>query len=860
VFCLGFVIGYNWAVPNPAKNSRLDPDRLPWLVILSTIGLHGTSLSRGTLFRDLIESMIKMRNSNFTNREKAYRLFSRRQRLRWLPCLLAILPMFLVVSLAGAQEPKDRAAVLERGAAIYRDICASCHGDSGQGVASAYANPLSGDSTVGELTQLIEATMPEGEPEKCVGPDAAAVAAYIHEQFYGPAAQVRNRPPRAMLARLTANQLRQSLADVYAHFAGMAESTDDRGVYGMYFDGTNQKEEHKKIKRVDPVLQFDFGHAGPGESITPDSFSIVWEGSLLADHTGRYEIVVRSSCSFKMDFGRGERVFIDNHVQSGDKTEFRKSIMLTAGRVYPFRIDFVQRKRKTEIPPANISLSWVPPHGIEEIIPTRALIPRMGNGVFPLQSTLPPDDRSYGFERGISVSREWDESTTAASIEFAKIASSELYSRYLRKHKDEPNENRAQLKAFLKELIEVAFRGNVADELLRVYIDSQLEREPDDAEAIKRVLLMALKSPRFLYPLADADRSQSQRVANRLALTFFDSLPSDRWLLDKVNQNALADAGTVRRVAEKMVQDLRTRAKVRSLMHEWLNIASAKEISKSPTAFAGFDAAVAYDLRNSLDAFLDHVIWSETSDYRQLFTADWAFTSERIANYYGQGWAKEESAPSGASKGDLFKTAKDGGLHHGLLTHPYMMSQLAYFDSTSPIHRGVFLIRYMLGRTLRPPNDAFTPLSPDLHPDLTTRERVALQTSPANCQTCHIKINALGFVLENYDAVGRFRESERNKPIESSGGYLSRSDTYVPFQGVGDLANYLAGSDDSHRAFVNRAFQYMVKQPAGAFGPAVLDELTAKFVQSGYNMRQLLVEIAVVAATIPETPHPPKEG
>jgi mono/diheme cytochrome c family protein len=759
-----------------------------------------------------------------------------------------------------AQQVVDRAAVLERGAAIYRKSCASCHGDAGQGVASAYADPLVGDSTAGELTALIEATMPEGEPEKCVGPDAAAVAFYIHEQFYGAAAQVRNRPPRAMLAHLTASQLRQSLADLYSHFAGMAEPTEDRGVYGMYFEGTNQKEEHKKIKRVDPVLQFDFGHAGPGESITPDSFSIVWEGSLLPDHTGRYEIVVRSSCSFKMDFGSRERVFIDNHVQSGDKTEFRKSIVLTAGRVYPFRIDFVQRKRKTEIPPANISLSWVPPHGVEEIIPSRYLIPRMGNGVFPLQSMLPPDDRSYGFERGIAVSREWDESTTAAAIEFSKIASSELYPRYLRKHKEEPNENRAQLKGFLKELIEVAFRGSVSDELLRTYVWGQLDREQDDAEAIKRVLLMALKSPRFLYPLADADRSPSQRAANRLALTLFDSLPSDRWLTDKVNQSALEDTQSIRGIAERMVEDYRARAKVRSLMHEWLNIASAKEISKSPDTFAGFNAAVVSDLRSSLDAFLNQVIWSESSDYRQLFLADWAFTSERIAGFYGKEWAKPESALAGASQGDLSKTSNDGKLHHGLLTHPYMMSQLAYFDSTSPIHRGVFLIRYMLGRTLRPPNEAFTPLSPDLHPDLTTRERVALQTSPANCQTCHIKINALGFVLENYDAVGRFRESERNKPIESSGGYLSRSDTSVQFQGISDLANYLAGSDDSHRAFVNRAFQYMVKQPPGAFGPMILDELTAKFEQSGYNIKQLLIEIATVSASPPQIPHPPKEN
>lgn len=759
-----------------------------------------------------------------------------------------------------AQESSQRVAMLERGSAIYKESCGSCHGNVGQGVASAYASPLQGDSTVGELQRIIEETMPEGEPDKCVGPDAEAVAFYIHEQFYGTAAQVRNRPPRAMLARLTANQLRQSLADVYSHFSGIAEPTDERGLKGRYYDGTNQKDEHKKIERVDSTLHFDFGHAGPGESIKPESFSIVWEGGLLVEQTGRYEIVVRSTCSFKMDFGRRERVFIDNHVQSGDKTEFRKSIVLTAGRAYPLRIDFVQRNRKTEIPPANISLSWVPPNGVEQIVPERHLVPQMKSGVFPLQSTLPPDDRSYGFERGIAVNREWDESTTSASIEFAKIASNELFPRYAQKYRDQPKENRALLRNFLKEMLHVAFRGPVSEELLEVYVSNQLDKEPDDSEAIKRASLMILKSPRFLYPLADADRSVSQRVVNRLALTLFDSLPSDPWLLEKVEKNAINNPEVVRQIANRMVNDYRTRAKVRLLMHEWLNINNAREISKSPEAFAGFDASVAFDLRRSLDAFLDDIIWSEQSDYRQLFQANWMFSSDRIATFYGKEWAKPDSDVVSGPKGELFKTAPNETLHHGLLTHPFMMSQLAYLDSTSPIHRGVFLIRYMLGRTLRPPNDAFTPLSPDLHPDLTTRERVALQTSPANCQTCHIKINALGFVLENYDAVGRFRDTERNKPIESSGGYLSRSDASVVFRGVDDLSDYLANSDDSHRAFVNRAFQYMVKQPTGAYGPQILDELTAKFVENGYNIRQLLIEIAVVAATLPEPPTPPKEG
>ena len=80
---------------------------------------------------------------------------------------------------------------------------------------------------------------------------------------------------------------------------------------------------------------------------------------------------------------------------------------------------------------------------------------------------------------------------------------------------------------------------------------------------------------------------------------------------------------------------------------------------------------------------------------------------------------------------------------------------LSYADSTSPIHRGVFLARSILGNVLKPPVNAIAPLSAHIHPDLTTRERVALQTKASACQTCHAMINPLGFALEEYDAIGR---------------------------------------------------------------------------------------------------------
>lgn len=769
------------------------------------------------------------------------------------------LPLALLALVGFAQTSwADEEAVREKGRKIYSSMCADCHGEKGEGVDGAYEAALVGDASLGELTHQITKTMPEGDAEACVGPDAEAVAAFMHYAFYSEAARIRNRPPQITLARLTGNQLRQSLADLYSHFHGAPGYTEERGVKGIYFAGSRWKNENKKIERVDPMIDFDFGRESPGEGIKKEDFYIHWNGSILAEETGDYEIVVRSTVSFTMDFGKLGRTLIDNHVQSGDKTEFREIVRLTAGRAYPFKIDYIQRKRKTEQPPASISLSWVPPHGVEQLIPQRNIIPFTVEPTYSLQTKLPPDDRSYGFERGIAVDRQWDDSTTAAAIEFGIVAADELWPHYDRRNKKIPEENRARLKAFLTEFVETAFRTKLSDETKQLYIDQQVAQCPDDNEAIRRVVLMTLKSPRFLYPQTDATDSLSQKVANRLALTFYDSIPSDRWLLDKIERDQLQNEQQIREAAWRMVNDYRTRGKTREMLHEWLNIGHFGEITKDEARFPGFKPELIADMRTSLDYFLDDIVWSEKSDYRELFTTDWAYTTDHMAQFYGDQWKPAEATnpeadklPRGPGPAEMRKTAGGGEHRLGLLTHPYLMSGLAYTDTTSPIHRGVFLIRYMLGRTLRPPNAAFTPLSPDLHPDLTTRERVSLQTSPESCQVCHSRINGLGFTMERFDAVGRFRETERERQVNAQGTYTTRDGREVTFQNEQELAKFLAESDDAHRAFVSRAFQHFVKQPVAAYGPEKLDELTEKFKNSGYNIRALLVEIAVIAAMEP---------
>jgi hypothetical protein len=204
------------------------------------------------------------------------------------------------------------------------------------------------------------------------------------------------------------------------------------------------------------------------------------------------------------------------------------------------------------------------------------------------------------------------------------------------------------------------------------------------------------------------------------------------------------------------------------------------------------------------------------------------------------------------------KVALNAGERAGVLSHPYVLSNFAYRATSSPIHRGVFVARGLLGRLLRPPPDAVAPLAPELHPDLTTRQRVELQTGDRACQRCHATINALGFALERFDAVGRYRSEENGRPIDASGEYRVPGGAPRRFTGARELAQFLAQSDQTHAAVVEQLFHYLVKQPIRAFGARTTADLRKKFVEGEFNLRSLAVEIAVTAAVQSRAPRPPE--
>ncbi len=803
-----------------------------------------------------MESLVNRPNS--THSVAVFRpLHGERIRKRWNRSATKLI-VFLALVVQPAAWAAETDPVREKGEKIWNSSCVDCHGENGEGVGGAYELPLIGDDTAGQLAKVISETMPKDDPKACLAEDAQAVAEWMHYTFYSEAARLRKRPPRIELTHLTNNQLRQSLADLYGFARGSMWRENKQGVNANYFDGSRWRRENQKIERVDPYINFDWGKKSPGEGISSEAFYVHWRTGLKVNETGRYEIVMRSTAAFRMQFGAFDRLFIDNHVQSGDKTEFRKSVFLLAGRVYPVQIELYQRKRKTEQPPVTVSLSWVPPHGKEEVIPNRHLLATSPPSTFAVQAKLPPDDRSYGFDRGLNVDRIWDEATTNAAVEFAKVASEELWGDYRRKHRKDGGDDRTKLQTFLTELAEFAFRGPLSDEEKQFYIADQLAASEDDEIAIKRSLMTILKSPRFLYPGLDRDRTKSRQVANRLALILFDSLPTDQNLLDAAEKGQLESDQQIREMARRLVRDYRCEGKTREMLFEWLNLSHLGAIEKNSDRFPDFSSELVSDLRASFEATLEEAVLQSESDYRDLFRPKVNFTTASIERFYGDAWSLTDNPAK--VDGDfvglqsietLVKVPVKAPFDKGILSHPFLMSGLAYSDTTSPIHRGVFLMRYMLGRTLQPPQEAFTPFSPDLHPNLTTRERVALQTSGNTCQVCHSKINPLGFTLENFDTVGRFRKQEIDRPIVSTGSYIDRTGQEIPFAGSADLAEYLTTSNDAQQAFVSRVFQHFVKQPIAAYGPETLQQLTQKFIAADFDLHQLLVEIAVVATQPP---------
>lgn len=759
---------------------------------------------------------------------------------RWL-ALFCALPSFTLA----ADHP---------GKAVYMQHCASCHGNDGQGVDGEYDEPLIGNRNFEGLLKKIDKTMPEDDPDLVNGEDAKNVTAYVYETFYSAEAQAKRGKPEMDLLRLTSPQFRHSVMDLVGRFykgPGFDWPVKpEQGLRGFYRGFEHLKPGEKigkgiaseraknrtphKFDRVDQRIAFHFGPDAPNKEVmSNEEFQIRWEGSVVAPETGVYEFIIKSENGFRLWINETEEELIDGWVSPGPKVrEEKKSIFLLGGRAYRLILEHFKFKEAS----ASIELWWKPPHGLKELIPAHYLRTDRPQPKMIVSTTFPADDRSVGYERGATISKEWERAITEAAL-----ATAEFIDRHLDRlagTKADAPDRAEKLRQFAHEFVEAAFCRPLDDGQKKLFVDAHFQGVAKPDLGVKRVVLLALKSPRFLYPaLRESEKPDAHTIASRLAFSLWDSIP-DRQLAKAVHEGKLSKPEEIRQQAERMMKDDRTKAKLHGFFHHWLELERAESLSKDQKAFPGFNSEVMADLRESLMRFVDEVVWAGSSDYRELLRADYLLLNERLAKIYGRD-----------VKGDEFQRVSfDPKQRAGVVTHPYLLAAQAYARHSSPIHRGVFLTRNIVGMSLKPPSVAVAFEDSKFNPHLTMREKVTELTRSNNCMSCHSMINPLGFSLENFDAIGRWRTKENDKPVNPVSDFLTEEGKTLRLTGPRDIVNYVSDNAGGHRAFIRHLFHHLVKQQVPAYGQEVLPELQRKFAASGCHIQKLIVEIALVAA------------
>ena len=761
--------------------------------------------------------------------------------------VVAALGVVAVLAFAGRQGQryyKKNIAAPRAGEVVYRDDCMRCHGPVGQGVAGKADEPLVGEKSIASLAKYIAREMPENDPGTLSLADATASAEYIHKAFYSAEARARNHPPRIELAHLTVRQYRESIADLLGSLRNATSATESGGLAGVYRERPERDPKKPDQNRpevtfkqqVDPVIDFDFKDKPPEKGTYAAQFSINWSGSVLVPDTGEYEFRITSPNGVRLyvnmpEGGSEKNALIDLWVSSAMTRTASAPIFLLGGRSYPLKIEFFKFKDKT----AALKLEWRPPGGAWSVVPRANLAPKFSSPVSVISVPLPPDDGSIGYERGASVSREWTEAVAKGALQVSAMIGPNLFG--LAGTKADAPDRGEKLKAFSFRFAQMAYRRPLTDEqkadLSKIYEGAAPE------VAAKRAFIFTLSNPAFLYP--GIGPQDDYAVASRLALTLWDSVP-DVVLLKAAAAGQLKTEAQVRQHAQRMMKDPRAKAKLRDFLHHWLHVEEGAEVAKDQKEYPGFDQGVVMDLRTSLDLFAESIVWSEQSDYRQLLLSDTILMNDRLAKFYGQ---KVEA-------GDGFQPVKmDADQRAGVLTHPFVLATFSYTKSSSPIHRGVFVTRNILGRMLKPPPMAIAFMDDKFDPSLTMREKVAELTSKPACMSCHVTINPLGFSFERFDAVGRVRATDNKKPVNPVSDYATSDGSVIKLTGARDVAIHAAESLAGQTGFVRNLFQELVKQPPAAYSPELLGQLTEKFRADKFHVRNLAVEVAVVAALRP---------
>jgi hypothetical protein len=305
--------------------------------------------------------------------------------------------------------------------------------------------------------------------------------------------------------------------------------------------------------------------------------------------------------------------------------------------------------------------------------------------------------------------------------------------------------------------------------------------------AIELALSAILVNPNFLFRVEqDPPGARSGSVykisdvqlASRLSFFLWSSIPDDE-LLDLAERGGLSKPDVLERQVRRMLADGRSRSLVNNFADQWLHLRNLDSITPDLRLFPDFDDNLRQAFRQETELLFESVLHDDHS-VLELLDSDHAFLNERLAKHYG--------IPN--VYGSRFRRVALGAqrVRGGLLRQGSILMATSYAHRTSPVIRGKWVLENILG-TPPPPQPANVPALQDntVSSSLSVRERLAAHRANIACAGCHKLMDPVGFALESYDAVGRWRNVEEGRPVDSTGGLPDGS----RFEGVAGLERAL---------------------------------------------------------------------
>ena len=345
--------------------------------------------------------------------------------------------------------------------------------------------------------------------------------------------------------------------------------------------------------------------------------------------------------------------------------------------------------------------------------------------------------------------------------------------------------------------VTAAFRRPVAAEEVKTFIDLAKDELASGApfeQAMRTAHTAVLCAPEFLFLREPRGKLDDYAVAARLSLMLWNTGP-DEQLLKSAADGTLSQPEVLRAQTERLLSDPRSERFTKNFVGQWLSLREIDSTSPDKQLYPEFDDQLKYSMIEETEGFFDEVLRKNLS-LLNFIDSDWTILNERLAQHYGI------AEVTGVAMRRVALKPEDR--RGGVLAHGSVLKVSANGTTTSPVVRGAWVLRQILGFDPPPPPPGVPGIEPDIRGATTLREMLDKHRSSATCNQCHKIIDPPGFALESYDVTGGYRDHYRVLGEKSSAPPRKKSGGRAVRWHVGPIVNATGETADG-RTFADLA-------------------------------------------------------